>query len=306
MSRAAVAVLMGGPDAEHAVSIGSGSAVAAALRSAGWTVHEHVIDQPDARQLGSLAGDIIFPVLHGPWGEGGPLQALLEQDSRPFIGSPAEAAARCMDKGRAKQLAAELSIATPTWALIHAADGCPITPPVVVKPNDDGSSVDLQRCDTADEADAAVNTMVQARGAALVEQWIVGRELTVGIVCGDPLPIVEIVPHGGVYDYAAKYHRDDTQYIVHPPLDPKHAEHMIESAVALCEQAGVQDVARVDYLLDKDGPWFLEINTMPGFTDHSLLPMAAMAVGWDMPTLCDRLVRAAQRSGSASVPDPIG
>lgn len=293
MSGEQVAVLMGGPDAEREVSMQSGRAVAAALRDAGWDVHEHVIDQPGERQLRSLAGDVVFPALHGPWGEGGPLQTLLEQDERPFVGSTAAAAALCMDKGRTKTLAESLGIATPTWVLVRASRGCPMPPPVVIKPNDDGSSIDLRFCDSQQDADETADAMVDDRGSALVERWITGRELTVGVVCGRALPIVEVVPHGGVYDYAAKYDRDDTRYIVDPPLEPMHTERMIESATALCEHASVRDVARVDYLLDEDGPWLLEINTMPGFTGHSLLPMAAKAHGWDMPALCDRLVRAA-------------
>lgn len=284
---------MGGPDAEREISIQSGREVAAALRTAGWTVHEHLIDRLDEVSLGSLAGDIVFPALHGPWGEGGPMQELLEQDRRPFVGSPASVAAMCMDKGRTKNLAESLGIATPRWSVLSECWGCPLPPPVVIKPNDDGSSIDLHRCDTQSAADEAVNAMVNDRGSALVEQWITGRELTVGIVCGVPLPLVEIVPSSGVYDYAAKYDRDDTRYIVDPPLEDNHRERMIESTSVLCEQAGIRHLARVDFLLDHEGPWLLEINTMPGFTSHSLVPMAAKARGWDMPALCDRLVRAA-------------
>ena len=299
MSGASVAVLMGGPDAEREVSIQSGLAVAAALRDAGWLVHEHVIGKLDEAALRSLTGDLVFPALHGPWGEGGPLQTLLESDGRPFVGSSAAVAALCMDKAETKALAESLGIATPAWSVVRERRGCPLPPPVAIKPNDDGSSIDLHLCDSQSSADEAVNAMVSDRGSALVERWVSGRELTVGVVCGEPLPIIEIVSSSGVYDYAAKYDRDDTRYIVDPPLEDRHRERMIESTRVLCAQAGIRHVARVDYLLDEDGPWLLEINTMPGFTSHSLLPMAADAQRWDMPTLCDRLVRAAIWSDTA-------
>jgi D-alanine-D-alanine ligase len=290
---------MGGPDAEREISIQSGRAVAAALKRAGWAVHEHVIDRLDEAALRSLAGDIVFPALHGPWGEGGPLQTLLESDGRPFVGSTASVAALCMDKAETKSLATSLGIATPAWSVVRQPLGCPLPPPVVIKPIDDGSSIDLHRCDTQSASDRAVNTMVDTRGAAMAERWITGRELTIGLVCGEPLPIVEILPHDGVYDYAAKYDRDDTRYIVDPPLDRVHTERMIESTRLLCDRIGLRHVGRVDFLLDEEAPWLLEVNTMPGFTSHSLLPMAASARGWDMPSLCDRLVRSSGGEGAS-------
>lgn len=293
MSTHRIAVLMGGPDAERAVSIRSGQAVSSALAEANWAVEQHIIDRIDASQLAALSGDVIFPVLHGPWGEGGDLQALLETNGRPYVGSSPTAAATCMDKDRTKTIAASLGIATPNWKLVQHAQPCPLPPPVVIKPHADGSSIDLHLCSSQDQADAAIASVVRAHGAALVERWITGREMTVGIVAGETLPIVEIVPARGVYDFAAKYDRDDTQYLVNPSVDQDDATAMVKAARMLCQTIGARDVARVDFLLDQAGPWLLEVNTMPGFTDHSLLPMAAKAHGWDMPSLCDRLVRAA-------------
>ncbi|MBT4767240.1 MAG: D-alanine--D-alanine ligase [Phycisphaerae bacterium] len=293
MSTRSIAVLMGGPDAERPVSIKSGHAVAKALTASGWSVAEHIIDRITGPELAALSGSIVFPVLHGPWGEGGDLQILLESDGRPYVGSPPKAAATCMDKDRTKTIAASLGIATPDWALLRQPEPCPLRPPVVIKPHADGSSIDLYLCDTQNEADAAVTTVIESHGAALVERQITGREMTVGIVNGQALPLIEIVPACGVYDFAAKYDRDDTQYLVNPSVNQDAAATMVEAALTLCQEVGARDIARVDFLLDENGPWLLEVNTMPGFTSHSLLPMAASAHGWDMPRLCDRLAHAA-------------
>jgi D-alanine-D-alanine ligase len=295
-----IAVLMGGPDAERDVSIRSGQAVAAAISTAGWAVEQYVIDHIDKTDLAALSGDVIFPVLHGPWGEGGGLQTLLEADGRAYVGSTPDVAAVCMDKDRTKTIAAALGIVTPEWVLVKQPEPCPIAPPVAVKPHADGSSIDLHLCSTQDDADAAVAAVTNCHGAALVERWITGREMTVGIVTGQALPIVEIMPACGVYDFAAKYDRDDTQYVVNPSVDQDDAATMVKAAITLCETIGARDVARVDFLLDQTGPWLLEINTMPGFTDHSLLPMAAKAHGWDMPSLCERLVHAAISRSTAN------
>ena len=295
MNGPAVTVLMGCPDGERPVSIGSGTAVAAALRDAEWTVHEIVIDRPDQDDVAQLPGDILVPVLHGPWGEGGPLQRLLEADGRPFVGAGSNAAARCMDKHALKTLASSLGIETPPWTVLTEPCELAIEPPLVVKPVAEGSSLGLTMCHSEAEARDAASALIAARGAALVEQRIHGRELTVGVVDGEALPIVEIAPVTAFYDYEAKYVRDDTSYVVDPDLPDRAQIDLAERSLRLCEAAGVSSLARVDFLLDERGPWMLEVNTMPGFTSHSLLPMAAQAAGLPMASLWDRLVRAVMR-----------
>jgi D-alanine-D-alanine ligase len=291
---------MGGPDAEREVSLASGAAVAAALSASGWHVASHVIDRPTAGDIAAMEGDVFFPVLHGPWGEGGPLQVLLEQDGRPFVGSSAGAAAMCMDKARVKHAARKLGIRTPDWDLVGVDREPRLDPPAVVKPNDEGSSIDLHQCDTRDAVLRAAASVAARRGSALVESWITGRELTVGLLAGEPLPIVEIVPADGCYDYEAKYTRTDTRYRLTPHLPGEAASRMRDAAELLCTALGVRDVARVDFLLDEAGWWMLEVNTMPGFTRHSLLPMAADAAGLGMPEVCHRLATLAASRGSTS------
>lgn len=300
-----ILVLAGGPDAEREVSLNSARAVAAALRrNSGYSVREEVIGRINADELASLPGDVIAPVLHGSFGEGGPLQDILARSGRPYVGCRAAAARLAMDKVATKAAAVSIGLRTAPWCILNTADeGLAMDLPVVVKPVHDGSSVGLHICRTVDEwrsARAAVSADVRAKPgrAYLCERFIAGRELTVGILDGAPLPLIEIIPAQGPYDYDAKYIRDDTRYVVRPPLPPAGAEVLSAQACALSRALGVRHIARVDFLLDAAGiPWLLEVNTMPGFTDHSLVPMAARSVGLDMTALWVRLVEMALRDG---------
>lgn len=287
-----VLVLMGGPDAEREVSLLSGSRVAAGLRESGrFRVNEQVIDRLTAESLRQLEGDFIAPILHGPWGEGGALQDLLEADGRPYLGAGPAAARLAMDKVASKQLARQLGIPTPDWQVFVQGAAVTVAPPVVVKPVDDGSSVDLAMCHSLAEASAAAERVAAKRGRALVERMVRGREITVGIVAGQALPLLEIVPADGVYDYAAKYTRDDTVYRVSPSDLPATASAQASrDALAFCTAIDCTDLARVDFLVEGDTAWFLEVNTIPGMTDHSLVPKAAAAIGVGFPALCASLM----------------
>lgn len=299
-----VLVLAGGPDDERAVSLESAAAVAAALREAGAMVHEETIDRPTVGELAAMPGEVVFPVLHGAFGEGGPLQDVLVALGRPFVGSGPNAARLAMDKLATKLVAASLGIPTLRACVLSAHDAVlPMELPVVVKPVHEGSSVGLHLCRDAAawaQAHAAVSRDIGARPGRvyMVEPMVRGRELTVGVLghgsAISVLPIVEIAAPGGVYDYAAKYDRDDTRYVVDPELADSLATECRDAAVTLTRALGVRHLARVDFLVDREGAaWLLEVNTMPGFTGHSLLPMAARAIGIEMPALCAQLVRAA-------------
>lgn len=288
-----VLVLMGGPDAEREVSIASGREVAAALRKSGeFDVIEEIIDTPDARDIEAIGGDVIFPVLHGKWGEGGPLQRELDGTGVPYVGSGPETCELIMHKQRTKELMASLGAPTPPSQILERGDTCMIDTPLVLKPIDEGSSVDLRICHSADDVDAGRAALHVRREQLLAEQYIKGREVTIGVLLGDPLPIIEIIPADGVYDYDAKYTRDDTQYIVNPDLPEGMAAQLAAWSRDGCEQAGCRDICRFDFMVDERSAWFLEANTMPGFTTHSLVPMAAAAAGLSMPALCSRLVHA--------------
>ena len=304
-----VAVLAGGPDAEREVSLSSASAVAEALGESGrfGEVLYVEIDRLSGAELAGIECDLFFPVLHGPWGEGGPLQEILEKDGRPFVGSGSEAAGLAMDKMRCKEMAAELGIGVAESYEIESFDDDVkrIAGSVVVKPVDDGSSVNIFICHTDDTyCRALCDLQRQYQDVSekfpryMVERFVPGREITVSIVGDEVSSIIEIIPNSGFYDYEAKYGRDDTTYVVNPELPDRVRLCLCESSLRLYRGIGARDLARVDFRFDEErgdgrggGCYFLEINTIPGFTAHSLLPMGAKSEqGWDMGELCVRLV----------------
>ncbi|MGI9013501.1 MAG: D-alanine--D-alanine ligase family protein [Phycisphaerales bacterium] len=303
-----VLVMMGGPDAERDVSILSGTAIARALREGdAFDVLELIVDKPDPDDIASLpAVDVVFPALHGHWGEGGVLQQMLEDAGISFVGAGSASASLAMDKMRTKTVVSRADVATPLAIEINASDPCRLAPPLVLKPVDDGSSVDIRICHSQPDIDAARAELHPRRSRLMAETFISGRELTVGVIAASPdgpssevtlLPIIEIVPSPEVtfYDYDAKYLRADTHYRVAPAdLSEAVCYHLNAAAQAAWNAVECRDLARVDFRMDDQGKvWFLEINTMPGFTDHSLLPMAAASIGIDMTDLCERLVRCA-------------
>ncbi len=307
-SRPSVLVLGGGPDAEREVSIRSSTAIAEALRASGrFVVHLEIIDRLTPEQLRALPGGVIVPYLHGPWGEGGPLQDLLEADGRPFVGSGSRSARVAMDKVATKAVALGLQILTPPWFILNPRD--PVSPlgyPVVVKPVHEGSTIGLHICNSAAEFARACGVILEEQRRGLCRAYLVeprvgngwGRELTVGVVDDRALPVIEIVPKSGLYDYEAKYTRNDTQYLVQPSLPPGVGERIASASVRLSKALGCRHIARVDFMLDPQsgGAWLLEINTTPGMTDHSLVPKAAAAAGVSMPELCASLVDMALRT----------
>lgn len=290
LNKLAVTVLMGGPDAERDVSIQSGNAVARALEESNrFLVTSEVIDKTTVGELVRMKPDVFFPVLHGPYGEGGPLQVLLEQCGIPFVGSSSSASQNAMDKVCTKEIANQIGIQTPDWSLVSKGKPCDLDVPLVLKPVNDGSSIDIAICKTHAKVNTARDALHKKRDVLLAESYICGREITVGILNGNPLPIVEIVPPTDIetYDFEAKYERDDTQFILEPHLPPNRC---VEQALQLYESMHIQDIARVDFIIDDFGEWLLELNTMPGFTDHSLVPMAAKHAGMHMPSICSSLV----------------
>lgn len=308
-TRASVLVLGGGPDAEREVSLISSQAVSVALREAGYDVNYRVIVKPTLTQFRAMKGDVVFPVLHGGWGEGGPLQDVLEKLGRPYVGCKSLAARLAMDKMGTKLVAASLGIPTNPACVLNLRDSaCPLSLPVVVKPVHEGSSVGVHICCTANDwskAHRAVASDVRKHPhrAYMVERAVLGgREVTVGVLDGKALPIIEIRPKVAFYDYEAKYNRDDTEYRVEPSL-PRGASKLLSlHAMRLAKAMGVRHLCRVDFLLDRAGDaWLLEVNTMPGFTGHSLVPMAAAHTGLPMPKLCAKLVHMALRDHAKGV-----
>ncbi len=312
-----VLILGGGPDAEREISISSAKGVLQGCLDAGIDARLEIVDRPTPREVEAWACDVVFPVLHGAFGEGGVLQTMLEQAGVTFVGSGFAASRLAMDKMATKLIAARLGIASPAACIFdpcqhHAGQPpielarCPFELPVVIKPVAEGSSVGLHICQNRTQWLAAIDAVDQDIRANphrvyMIERFAAGRELTASVI-SDPkhrsdliaLPLIEIAPKDGVYDFDAKYKRNDTRYIVNPELPERIALGIQEHALMLCRNLGVRHLARVDFLLSDDGHWtMLEVNTMPGFTPTSLLPRAAAASGLDMPAFCKHLIESA-------------
>lgn len=299
-----VMVLAGGPDRERPVSLQSGAQVTQALRDAGHDVLQHDINATDLSALDQFdrwPGDVVFPVLHGSWGEGGALQAILESRGVSFVGCGAKAADLCMDKYRTKQVLNQNDLPTPAFELLATPDAPTLEPPVVLKALREGSSIDLVICHDPAKLLTAVSQLQQRHRELLVERYIQGKEITVGVI-GDAgreraLPPIRIIPADEYYTYEAKYLRDDTKYELDPArigLSPPILTGLQELAVKAFRALGCRHMSRVDFIVDQnDQPWILEVNTIPGFTSHSLLPKAAAHAGIPLPQLVDQLVQMA-------------
>ncbi len=287
-----VLVLTGGPDREREVSIASGREVARALQNAGHQVTLADIT-PDQTEALDNACDVIFPALHGKFGEGA-LPHLLDRSGIPYVGSGTRASQIAIDKAATKKLARQHDVPTPDYELVGAAAAITIEPPLVLKALTEGSSFGMAICHTAEQLEAARGDLHGAFAILMVERFVAGREITVGIVDDRPLPMIEIVPTTDYYDFDAKYIRDDTQYRFDIDLPEAVREAINQHAVVMHQALGCRHLSRVDFILDEQmAPWFLEVNTMPGMTTHSLLPKAAAETGMNMSVLCDKLVRLA-------------
>jgi D-alanine-D-alanine ligase len=290
-----ITVLLGGPSAEREVSLRSGAGVAEALRSLGHIVTE--IDPQEAafRLVGKT--DVVFLALHGTYGEDGTVQKQLDEVGVPYTGCDAEASRLAFDKVLTKQRCIEAGIPTARFLVVESeTTPWPIgwAPPVVVKPVCQGSSVGLQFVDRVADWSAALTEAFRYDSRLLAEEKIVGRETTVGILDGKALPIVEVRPKSGGYDYRNKYTAGNTDYFCPAEFDAATARRIQDAAVGAFKAIGGRDYARVDVMVRPDGgPVVLEVNTLPGMTPTSLLPKAAAAAGITYPELCQRMVELA-------------
>jgi D-alanine-D-alanine ligase len=307
-----VAVFCGGISSEREVSLKSGEAVAAALGRAGFTVRRLEINDEDVESVIRRENpDVAFLALHGAFGEDGQIQAILERLGLPYTGSNPGASSNAMDKHAAKRLFVSAGIPTPPWILADRpraareamAEG--FAPPVVVKPIGAGSSVGVKIVRKAEELEPAIEEALRVSPPAMIETFIEGREFTVGILDDEdgtprPLPPVELIVSREFYDYTAKYSDEGgTRYVCPAEVSPETTMRLKETALAAHMALGCRHMSRTDIRMDRAGNlWVLEVNTIPGFTDHSLLPKAAMAAGISFEELCARLVRLALASGS--------
>ncbi len=289
-----VAVLKGGPGAEREVSLRSGAAVAAALRESGLVVVE-----ADVRTLDfTLPPEVqaVFPVLHGEFGEDGMVQRRLEELGLPYVGSRSWEMPRGFDKEISHALLAAGGLPTAPYEMLGPDDFPAMEPPLVLKAPRQGSSIGVEIVRDAADLPAALARVRAFGPRILVERYIPGRECTVGFMGNEPLPLIEIVPAEGAYDYEAKYRRNDTRYLVPAPFP--EAWHASIRALACRAYAilGGRHLGRIDFRVTEAGEaCILEINPIPGFTSTSLLPKAAAAMGISFPQLCLRLMEMAER-----------
>ena len=321
-----VAVLMGGRSSEREISLRTGRGIAQALRDLGHTTTS--IDAADGAELKAgdeeasarsliqvralprssmlaavqtpavTAADIVFLALHGKYGEDGTVQSALELAGKTYTGSGVLASALAMDKAMSKRVFEREAIPTPLWMLIEAGvSGRALDTsllggyPLVVKPNQEGSTVGLTIVKRASELDPAIKLAAEFDSQILVEQYIAGRELTVAIIGETAFPIVEIEPLNGFYDYTAKYTKGMTRYTCPAKLEPELAKHVRELAVESAVVLGCRGVSRVDFRLSEDDEaYVLEVNTTPGMTPTSLVPMAAAAKNMSYDQLVARFI----------------
>ena len=290
-----IAVLKGGPSAEREVSLRTGAAVAVALRGAGYEVAE--VDVTGRDFVLPAGTDFAFLSLHGTFGEDGEVQALLEKRGMPFTGCGIEASALAFDKELSKAKFRAADIPTPAGTVLGRGEALPADFPVplVVKPSRQGSTVGMSFVFDRAEVPAALAKAWEHDERAIVEAYVKGREFTVGVLGDEALPLVEIVPKQGFYDYDNKYTAGATDYFCPARLDERKAAEIQRHALAAHRALGCRVYSRVDVLLDEAGnPFVLEVNTIPGMTATSLLPKAAAAAGLDFPALCEKILRLSQ------------
>jgi D-alanine-D-alanine ligase len=301
MPRGRVAVLLGGSSAEREVSLRSGAMVLEALLDRGV---DAIAFDPALRPLGELVAEgvaVAFNVLHGRPGEDGTVQGALELLGVPCTGSGVLASALAMDKWRTKLLWQAAGIPTPPFALLEADTDLPAVAerlglPLMVKPANEGSSIGMSKVDLIGQFEPALRTALEHDPLVIAERFIQGAEYTAAILDGEPLPLIRLETPRAFYDYEAKYHAHDTRYIVPCGLPPGQEQAIQQAALAAFRLLGCRGWGRVDLMVDSAGePWFLEVNTAPGMTDHSLVPMAARHAGIDFGELCLRVLAATGR-----------
>jgi len=287
-----ITVMLGGPSAEREVSLRSGAEVVKALRSLGHQVHE--VDPRNEKWKLPKGTDVVFLTLHGTYGEDGAVQRRLEELGVTYTGCDPEASRIGFDKFLTKQRCVAAGVSTARFLLIESpAASWPMgwNPPVVVKPARQGSSVGLQFVERVSDWSKALAEAMRHDSQVLMEEKISGRECTVGILADEPLPIVEVRPKTGVYDYQTKYSAGATEYFCPAPFDEATTARVQVAGLGAFKAIGGRDYSRVDVIVRPGGePVVLEVNTLPGMTETSLFPKAAAAAGISYPELCQRMV----------------
>lgn len=297
-----VAVLKGGLSNEREVSLKSGAAIAAALQRKGHEVVEVDAQSDLLSQLSSFRPEAVFIALHGKWGEDGCVQGLLEWLKIPYTGSSTLVSAVCFDKRVTKDFFKVHGINTPAHAVCYRGQDLDafcqqieMKLPLIVKPNTEGSSIGVSRVQEIDQLKPALEEALKLDTVVLVEQMIRGREVTVGVLQGRALPVIEVVPQSGFYDFKSKYTKGMTDYKIPADLPSALSQRLSNEAQRIFSALGCEGAVRVDFMIDdQEVPYALEVNTIPGMTETSLLPKSAQCVGISFDDLCDTLLQTAR------------
>lgn len=306
--KAKIAVVMGGSSAEREVSIQSGTGVMRALASLGYEAQSLDYDARFIDNIRDIAPDVVFNALHGPGGEDGQAQAILEFLRIPYTGSGVEASAISMDKHLTKKLLAAEGLPTAAWDLFDLSGGTlPLLPgsldlPLVIKPRFEGSSSGVIVVKTHEQWTNAMIAAAKTYSQIMAEEYIAGKEFTCGVLGEEALPVVEIIPNADeFYTYDAKYAQGGSTHIVPAKIDEDLAARLQMLALSVHRLLGMRDYSRTDFIVTKEGrPYVLELNSLPGLTPTSLLPDACAAIGISYEALVDRLVSYALARGDVA------
>ncbi len=295
-----IGVLMGGMSSERKISLRTGEAVINALHERGYSAVPVDVNSNTAGSLQKNNIDVAFIALHGTLGEDGTIQGLLEISGIPYTGSSVLASALAMNKAASKKIFSYHGLPTPAFQSFHVNEDevsqlqnqITIPLPFIIKPSEEGSTIGISIIEKQEHVTEGIKKALQNNGEIIIEEFIHGRELTVGILNGQPLPLIEIRPKSGFYDYRSKYMSGETEYIISPDVDRKKTDSIQNLAVQAFNALGCSGVARVDFILSSRGvnPYILEINTIPGMTETSLLPMAAKRAGIDFNSLVENIL----------------
>ena len=294
-----VGVLYGGLSAEREVSLKSGKAVGLALQELGFMVSLIDVGRDIFTRLKEAKIEVVFIALHGAYGEDGTIQGGLEYLQIPYTGPGVKASSIAMNKVMTKRILVSHEILTPDYTVPVISDSeVPVPPggyPLVVKPVAEGSSLGLSIVTDAADLEPALIKAREFSRQVMIESYIPGIELTAAVLQGEPLPLIEIRARGGVYDYQAKYTKGFSEYLVPAPIDETIAHQVKDLAIASARALGCnRGAVRVDFRMDMNNrPYVIEINTVPGMTETSLLPQAAAAAGMDFVTLIGRILQGA-------------
>ncbi len=299
VKRPKVAVVMGGASSEREISIASGSNVLRALEALGYPARSLDFDMRFVENVREIAPDVVFNALHGPGGEDGTIQGILDWLGIPYTGSGVLACALAMDKHVTKKLLAAEGLPTPNWDAFDLSEGAlPLLPgsldlPLVVKPRNEGSSAGVTLVKTHEQwTQAMVAASTRVAGAqVLAEEYIAGREYTCGVLGDEALPVVEIIPSDDFYSYDAKYSPGGSRHLCPAPIGEDLEARIRMLALTVHRLLGLRDYSRTDFIVSKEGrPFILEVNALPGMTPASLIPDEALAAGISYEALVDRLV----------------